>query len=71
MCPQAPPAQRSPGAAQASLYPLDCNAYRRRNAIERLFCRLRTCWHIATRYDRLPSNYLASLALVAAASEWT
>jgi transposase len=45
--------------------------YRRRNLIERLFCRLKNGRHLATRYDRLARNYLAALALVAVATEWT
>ena len=51
-------------------HPLDYRAYRRRNHIERLFCRLKNWRRIATRYGRLARNYLASLALVATASEW-
>lgn len=50
--------------------PLDRTAYRRRNLIERLFCRLKNWRRIATRYDRLARNYLAGLALVAAVAEW-
>jgi transposase len=52
-------------------YPLDRAAYRRRNLIERLFGRLKNWRRIATRYDRLARNYIAALALVAVASEWT
>ena len=43
---------------------------RRRNLIERLFCRLKNWRRLATRYDRLARNYLAALALVAAVTEW-
>ena len=52
-------------------YPLDRAAYRRRNLIERLFGRLKNWRRIATCYDRLARNYMAALALVAVASEWT
>jgi transposase len=52
-------------------YPLDRRAYKRRNVVERLFCCLKNWRRLATRYDRLARNYLASLALVAAAAEWT
>jgi len=52
-------------------YPLDRNAYRRRNVIERLFCRLKNWRRIATRYDRLAQNFLSAIALVAVVSEWT
>jgi transposase len=52
-------------------YPLDRGAYRRRNLIERLFCRLKNWRRIATRYDRLAQNYLSAIALVAVATKWT
>jgi transposase len=52
-------------------YPLNQPAYRRRNGIERLICRLKNWRRIATRYDRLARNYLAALAIVAVAAEWT
>ncbi len=51
-------------------YPLNRTVYRRRNLIERLFCRMKNWRRLATRYDRLARNYLAALALVAVASEW-
>lgn len=51
-------------------YPLDRAAYKRRNVIERLFCRLKNWRRIATRYDRLATNYLAAVALVSAVISW-
>ena len=39
-------------------YPLDRAVYRRRNLIERLFCRLKNWRRLATRYHRLARNYL-------------
>ena len=51
-------------------YPLDRAVYRRRNLIERLFCRLKNWRRLATRYDRLARNYIAALALVAVVIEW-
>ena len=45
-------------------------SYRRRNHIERLFCRLKNWRRIVTRYDRLARKYVASLALLGTASEW-
>ena len=51
-------------------YPLDRAAYRRRNLIERLLCRLKNWRRIATRYDRLARNFLAGLALIAVVTEW-
>jgi transposase len=57
-------------AARRTPYPLDRKAYRRRNVIERLFCRLKNWRRIATRYDRLAVNYLSAVALVAALIAW-
>jgi transposase len=50
--------------------PLDREAYRRRNLIERMFCRLKDFRRIATRYDRLARNYLSALALVSTVCFW-
>lgn len=44
--------------------------YRDRNAIERMFGRLKDFRRIATRYDRLARNFLASICLVAAVVWW-
>lgn len=57
-------------ATRAVPYPLDRQAYARRNLIERLFCRLKNWRRLATRYDRLARNYLAALALIAVVTEW-
>ena len=51
-------------------YPLDQAAYRLRNVIERMFCRLKDFRRIATRYDKLARNFLAAVALVAAVIWW-
>jgi transposase len=51
-------------------YPLDRRAYRRRNVVERLICRLKNWRRIATRYDRTAANYLSAIALVASVTEW-
>jgi len=37
--------------------------YRNRNAIERMFGRLKDFRRIATRYDRLAANFLAAVCL--------
>src|SRR5271163_3600370 len=58
-------------ASRTVPYPLDRAIYRRRNLVERLFCRLKNWRRLATRYDRLARNYLAALALVGVVSEWT
>ena len=44
--------------------------YRNRNAIERMFGRLKDFRRIATRYDRLAQNFLAALCLAATISYW-
>jgi transposase len=44
--------------------------YRDRNAIERMFCRLKDFRRIATRYDRLASNFLAAVCIAATVSYW-
>ena len=44
--------------------------YRSRNAIERMFCRLKDFRRIATRYDRLASNFLAAVCIAAVVSYW-
>jgi transposase len=61
-----------PSAATRTVpYPLDHAVYRRRNLIERLFCRLKNWRRLAARYDRLARNYLAALGLIAVVTEWT
>ena len=47
----------------------DPETYKRRNLIERTIGRLKQLRRIATRYDRLPENYLAGLYL-ASLSFW-
>jgi len=44
--------------------------YRNRNAIERMFCRLKDFRRIATRYDRNATNFLAAVCIVAAVCSW-
>jgi transposase len=44
--------------------------YRRRNAIERMFGRLKDFRRIATRYDRLAGNFLAAVCLAATLCYW-
>ena len=44
--------------------------YRARNAIERMFCRLKDFHRIATRYDRLAANLLAAVCPAATVSYW-
>ena len=44
--------------------------YRDRNAIERMFCRLKDFRRIATRYDRRAANFLAAVCIAATISYW-
>ncbi len=44
--------------------------YRGRNAVERMFGRLKDFRRIATRYDKLAANFLAAVQLAAAVSYW-
>ena len=44
--------------------------YRARNAVERMFCRLKDFRRVATRYDRLATNFLAAVCLAATVSYW-
>jgi transposase len=50
---------------EAHPIPLDRAAYKRRNVIECMFCKLKNWRRIATRYDPFARNYLSSLALAA------
>ena len=44
--------------------------YKGRNAIERMFGRLKDFHRIATRYDRSATNYLAAVCIAATVSYW-
>lgn len=44
--------------------------YRNRNAIERMFGRLKHYRRIATRYDRLATNFLAAVCIAATVCYW-
>jgi transposase len=44
--------------------------YRDRNAIERMFGRIKDFRRVATRYDRLAQNFLAAVCLAATVSYW-
>jgi transposase len=51
-------------------YAYDRAAYRQRNIIERMFCRLKDWRRIATRYDRKLSTFFSAVALAAAVIWW-
>ena len=48
----------------------DQKAYRLRNLIERMFCRLKDFRRIATRYDKRADTFLSAIHLVAAITWW-
>jgi len=52
-------------------HPFDAEAYKRRNIIERALCRLKDWRRIATRYDKLASNFAAAVAIAATIIWWT
>lgn len=51
------------------MQPFDPEAYKRRNIIERAFCRLKDWRRVATRYDKLMFNF-ASTCYIAAIITW-
>jgi transposase len=48
----------------------DRERYKRRHLIENAFCRLKDCRRVATRYDKLPANFLSGVALATALAFW-
>jgi len=44
--------------------------YRDRNAIERMFCRIKDFRRVATRYDRNATNFLAAVQIAATVAFW-
>lgn len=48
----------------------DKAAYRGRNVIERMFCRLKDFRRIATRYDKRADTFLSAILLAAALIWW-
>ncbi len=58
-------------ASRRRAIPYDKAAYRRRNRIERMFCRLKDFRRIATRYDKLARNFLSAAFLAAIVIWWT
>lgn len=45
-------------------------AYRQRNLIERMFCRLKDFRRIATRYDKRADTFLSAILIAAALTWW-
>jgi len=51
-------------------HPFDRTLYKRRNLVERMFCRLKDWRRIATRYDKLARNFIAAVQLAATIIWW-
>jgi transposase len=51
-------------------YGFDAVTYKRRNVVERTFCRLKDFRRFATRYDRLAATFLATACLAAIVAYW-
>jgi transposase len=60
------PATRS----RKTTIPYNREAYRARNLVERLWCRLKDWRRIATRYDKLAANYHSGVFLAAIITFW-
>jgi len=48
----------------------DAQAYKQRNLIERMFCRLKDFRRIATRYDKRADTFLSAVLIAAALIWW-
>jgi len=57
-------------ATRRAPVPYDREAYRSRNLVERLWCRLKDWRRIATRYDKLAVNYLSGAIIAATRIYW-
>lgn len=51
-------------------FPFDAHTYKRRNVVERTFCRLKDFRRFATRYDRLAETFMATACLVSIVAFW-
>lgn len=50
--------------------PYDVQAYKQRNLVERMWCRLKDFRRVATRYDKLARNYLFGVLIAALCAYW-
>jgi transposase len=51
-------------------FSFDAVTYKRRNVVERTFCRLKDFRRFATRYDRLAKTFLATACITAIVAFW-
>jgi transposase len=57
-------------ANRVTLHSFSKRAYKGRNVIARCFCRLKDFRRLATRYDKLARNFLATVHLAAIVAYW-
>ncbi len=60
-----------PNPTRRRPFSYDAEAYRSRNLIERMFCRLKDFRRIATRYDKRADIFLSGVLLAATLTWWT
>ena len=53
------------------IQPFDPHAYKQRNLVERMFCRLKDWRRIATRYDKLATTFASAVCIAAIVIWWT
>jgi len=59
-----------PNPTRKNPHQYDRLAYRRRNLVERMFCRLKDFRRIATRYDKRADTFLAAVFIAATLVWW-
>lgn len=70
------PVTQSPATGEAGtlsrrgLIPRDKDAYKQRNRVERMWCRLKDFRRLATRYDKPARNVLSGVFIAAALAYW-
>jgi len=52
------------------IQPFDPQAYKQRNLVERMFCRLKDWRRIATRYDKLATTFTSAVCIAAIVIWW-
>ena len=57
-------------ASRHAPIPYDAIAYKDRNRVERMWCRLKDFRRVATRYDKLARNYLSGVFIAATCAYW-
>lgn len=54
-----------------NIQPFDPEAYKQRNLVERMFCRLKDWRRVATRYDKLAAIFASAVFIAAIIIWWT